>query len=83
MKPAAELASDPEAVQGLHSLVRDRLRDLGLVLKAPKKRVFPVTPMRAPSSSRKVFGRPLRDLVIRFFSIFAFISLKYTLTMRI
>ena len=44
------------------SLVKDRLGDYGVVLKAPKKRVFPVTPMRAPASSRRVFGRPLRDL---------------------
>jgi hypothetical protein len=62
MKPSAELASDPEAVQSLQCLVRERLRDFGIALKAPKKRVFPVTPMRAPVSSRKVFGRPLRDL---------------------
>jgi hypothetical protein len=62
MKPCSELASDPEAVQSLHGLARERLRELGIVLKAPKKRVFPVTPMRPPTSNRKVFGKPLRDL---------------------
>ena len=62
MKPSSDLASDPEALQSLHGLARERLREYGIVLKAPKKRVFPVTPMRPPASSKKVFGRPLRDL---------------------
>ena len=62
MKPVSELASDPEAIQMLHGLARERLREFGIVLKAPKKRVFPVTPMRPPTTNRKVFGKPLRDL---------------------
>ena len=62
MKPCSDLASDPEAVQSLHGLTKERLREYNIILKAPKKRVFPVTPMRPPTSSRKVFGRALRDL---------------------
>lgn len=64
MKPCSDFASDVEAQQNLHSIVRERLREVGITLKAPKKRVFPVTPMRHTSSSKKVFGKPLRDLAL-------------------
>jgi hypothetical protein len=64
MRPCSDFASDVEAQQSLHGLVRERLRDFGVVLKAPKRRVFPVTPMRHPSASKKVFGKALRDLAL-------------------
>lgn len=63
MKPLGDLTNtDPEVSQRLQIFARERLRDLGITIKAPKKRVFPVTPMKTNATNSKFFGRPLRDL---------------------
>lgn len=47
MKHCSSLANDPDCLRGLHGLVRERLRDLGINMTRPskaKKTVFPATP---------------------------------------